>query len=80
MPGRIAAVLSVPLLICMGAGVTSAAGMSPNWPPWSAYVVLVVQTLSTIVNWVTPSRAERHLWGPIAAVMLGLAVYVVFVQ
>lgn len=80
VPGRVAAVLSVPLLLCMGAGVTSAAGMSPNWPPWSAYAVLVVQALSTIVNWVTPSRAERRLWGPITAVMLALVVYVVLAK
>lgn len=76
--GRVAAGLSVPLLLIMGAGVASAAEMPPNWPGWVAWVVLAVQTLSTFMNWITPSRAERRLWGPVTAVMLGLAAYVVF--
>ena len=76
--GRVAAGFSIPLLICMGAGITSAAGMMPNWPVWATYLVLAVQALSTLLNWITPSRAERLLWGPITSVMLGLAVYVVF--
>ncbi len=75
--GRIAAGLSVPLLICMGAGIASAAGMRPNWPQWSSYAVLAVQALSTLLNWITPSRAERLLWAPVTSVMLALAVYVV---
>lgn len=75
--GRITAGLSVPLLVCMGAGITSAAGMPPHWPAWSGWIAVAIQTLSTVLNWITPSRAERRLWGPITAVMLGLAVYVV---
>lgn len=78
IPGRVAACLSVPLLICMGAGITSAADMTPNWPMWVSYVALAAQVLSTVLNWITPSRAERLLWGPITLVMLLLAAYVVF--
>lgn len=33
--GRVAAGFSVLLLLCMGAGIASAAGMSPNWPSWT---------------------------------------------
>lgn len=75
--GRVAAALSVPLLVCMGAGIVSAAGMTPNWPMWTAYVALSVQALSTTLNWITPSRAERLLWGPVTAVMLVLAGFVI---
>lgn len=76
--GRVAAALSVLLLFCMGAGIASAAGITPNWPMWTAYAALAVQAMSTILNWITPSRAERLLWGPVTAVMLALATYVVF--
>lgn len=75
--GRITAALSVVLLVCMAAGITSAAGMLPNWPTWTAWVALAVQALSTLLNWITPSRAERRLWGPVTALMLGLAAWVV---
>ncbi len=78
--GRVAAGLSVPVLVCMAAGLTSAAGMSPHWPKWTAYVALAVQVLSTFLNWITTSRAERLLWGPVTTVMLLLAVYVIFGQ
>jgi hypothetical protein len=75
--GRIAAGLSTVLLACMAAGITSAAGLVPNGPGWTGWAALGVQTLSTLMNWITRSRAERNLWGPVTAVMLGLAVYVV---
>lgn len=76
--GRIGAGLSIVLLAYMAVGVASAAGMTPNWPGWTAYTVLAVQGLSTLLNWITPSRAERILWGPITTVMFALALYVVF--
>ncbi|WP_394170711.1 hypothetical protein [Saccharospirillum alexandrii] len=75
--GRYAAALSVLLLASMGAGIASAAGMRPHWPMWTAYVALAVQTLSTAMNWITPSREERALWGPITTVMLLLAAYAI---
>ena len=75
--GRITAGLSVPLLACMAAGIASAAGMPPNWSRWTGWVALVVQALSTLLNWITPSRAERLLWGPVTLVMLALAAFVV---
>ena len=78
--GRVAAGLSIPLLVYMGAGISSAAGMAPHWPKWTAYTVLAVQLLSTFLNWITPSRAERLLWGPVTSVMLALVVYVVFAR
>lgn len=75
--GRYAAALSVLLLAGMGAGIASAAEMWPHWPMWTAHVALAVQTLSTAMNWFTPSRGERVLWGPITTVMVLLAAYVI---
>lgn len=76
--GRVAAGVSVFLLLFMGAGVSSAAGMMPNWPMWTAYTALAIQALSTLLNWITPSRPERLLWGPITTGMLSLAAYIIF--
>ncbi len=78
--GRIAAGLSAVLLACMGASIASAAGLAPHWPIWTAYAALSVQALSTLMNWITPSRAERLLWGPVTTIMLALALYVVFAR
>ena len=80
LPGRIAAVVSMPLLLFMFAGIASAAGLPPNWPAWTGWLALGVQVLSTLVNWITPSRPERLLWGPVTTVMLLLAGYAVFAQ
>ena len=78
--GRVAALLSVPILICMGASITSAAGLVPNWAGWTAYAAIAMQALSTSLNWITPSQKERLLWGPITSIMLLLAAYVVFIK
>jgi len=75
--GRIVAGISVPLLIFMAAGIDSAAGTFPHWPLWTGWLALGVQSLGTLMNWITPSRPERRLWGPITSVMLGLASWVV---
>ena len=76
--GRVAAGLSVVLLVCMAAGIASAAGLPPGWPIWTAWAALAVQALSTLANWITPSHPERRLWGPVTTLMLGLAAYAVF--
>ena len=78
--GRVVATLSVPTLIFMGASITSAAGLMPNWADWTAYAAIAVQALSTTLNWITPSQKERFLWGPITSIMLLLAAYVVFIK
>ena len=75
--GRFAAAVSVLLLAAMAAAVVSAAGFWPGWPAWTGWAALVVQALSTLLNWITPSRPERRLWGPVTLVMLGLALFAV---
>lgn len=78
--GRVAAGVSVFLLIAMGAGIASEAGMISALPNWLIYTVVSVQALSAFLNWITPSKAERRLWAPITTVMLGLVLYVVMAE
>ena len=78
--GRLAAALSVPILFFMGASITSAAGLVPNWTGWTAYLAIAVQALSTTLNWITPSKPERILWGPLTSIMLLIAAFVVFIK
>jgi len=75
--GRVAAGLSILLLLCMGAAVASAAGLPPQWPAWTGWVAVGIQALSCFANWITPSAAERRLWAPITTVMLLLALFAV---
>ena len=78
LSGRFAAGLSIFILIGMALAVASADGRWPNWPMWTTWLALGVQALSTLANWITPSRPERRLWGPITSVMLitaGLSVF-----
>ena len=75
--GRVVALLSVPILICIGASITSAAGLGPYWAGWTAYAALAMQALSTTLNWITPSQKESLLWGPITSILFLLAAYVV---
>ncbi|MDA7726660.1 hypothetical protein N8881_07720 [Pseudomonadales bacterium] len=58
--GRVITALSVPVLILMGASITSTAGLIPHWAGWTAYVAIAVQALSTTLNWITPSQKERR--------------------
>ena len=76
--GRIAAALSVALLAMMAAAMLSAVGLWPHWPLWTAWTTLGIQVLSTLMNWITPSRPERLLWGPVTTLMLTAAAIVLF--
>ena len=78
--GRLAAILSIPILFFMGASITSAAGLVPNWTGWTAYAAIAIQALNTTLNWITQSKPERILWGPITSIMLLIAALVVFIK
>lgn len=71
--GRVAAGMSGLLLAAMALAILSAAGMWPNWPVWTGWAAVALQAVSTILNWITRSTAERRLWGPTTTVMLVLA-------
>jgi hypothetical protein len=71
--GRIVAAASIVVLVGMALAIASAAGLWPHWPRWTSWAALAVQFVSTVLNWITPSRPERLLWAPITSVMLALA-------
>ena len=77
MSGRIVACLSIPLLVVMGAGIASAASLWPGWSLWTGWTAFGVQAVVTCLNWITRSRHERRLWGPITSAMFGLAAFVI---
>lgn len=74
---RVAAGVSIALLLCMGAAIASIAGRVPATPAWIGWATVGVQALSTLANWATPSAPERRLWAPINTVMLAAALCVV---
>jgi len=76
IPARVFAGLSIVLLSAMALAILSAAGRWPGWPIWTGWAVLAVQGLSVMLNLITPSAAERRLWGPVTAAMLLLALIV----
>lgn len=75
---RIAAFVSIFLLTGMALAILSAAGFWPHWPEWTAWAALALQSVVALLNWITPSRPERRLWGPITTAMLVVAASVVF--
>ncbi|MGQ7843790.1 hypothetical protein ACUNV4_04900 [Granulosicoccus sp. 3-233] len=76
LSGRMVAAISVVLLVFMAGSILSAAKIWVNWPRWMGWVALGIQALSTLLNWITPSRSERLLWAPVTSVMLTLALLV----
>ena len=75
---RVAAFISVFIVASMAMAVTSAAGFWPRWPVWTAWVTVALQFIIALVNWITPSKPERRLWGPIESAMFVTAALVVF--
>ena len=76
--GRLVAAASIFLLVGMALAVLSVDGGWPNWPSWTIWVALAVNAVSMVLNWITPSKEERRLWGPIMTVMFLLVVAVVW--
>ncbi len=75
--GRIIAALSIPILLFCGLAILSAAGFPGlGLPRWAGWIALVVMVISAILNWITPSKKERAVWGPIMLVMAGFAAHV----
>lgn len=75
---RIAAGISIFILAGMASSIASAAGFWPHWPVWTAWSALAMQSVVTLLNWITRSKPERRLWGPITTIMLLVAATVVF--
>lgn len=78
--GRVLAALSIPVLLGMALAIVSAAGFPGlDWPRWTGWAAVAASGASGLANWATPSGKERALWGPVTAVMLALALYVMIV-
>lgn len=71
------AAVSIGVLVFMAAAILSAAGLG-GWtlPRWTAWAALAVTALSMILNWITPSRRERAVWGPFMTFQTALAGFV----
>ena len=76
--GRVAAALSIPILIFMAASMTTLIGLGPHLQSWTLYVTVCLQGLTAIANWITQSRKERFLWGTITTIAFLLVSYVAF--
>ena len=76
--GRLAAVGSAGLLAAMAAAMRSADGGWPNWPMWTAWATLALSAASMLMNWITPSKPERLVWGPVTTVMFLLVVAIIW--
>ena len=71
--GRIIAAISIALLLFMILSMLSITGRWPNWPTWTGWVTVVINLIMCVLNWITPSRAERILWGPITTIIVTLS-------
>ncbi|WP_229747690.1 hypothetical protein [Marivita lacus] len=57
--------------------ILSAAGFPGlGWPRWTGWAAFAAQVASTVFNWITPSKLERAVWGPVTLVMSAMAVVV----
>ena len=73
---RMAAALSVPVLLLMALAIVSAAGFPLGWPRWTGWAALAGQGASAGVSLFARSTAERRLWGPLGLVMTAMALVV----
>ncbi len=75
--GRIIAAVSIPIVLFQGLAILSAAGFPGlGWPVWTGWVAFAVTGVSTVLNWITPSKPERAVWGPIMLVLSAMALVV----
>lgn len=71
--GRIIAAVSIILLLAMILSIRSISDDWPHWPRWTGWLTVTINSIMCVLNWITPSRAERLLWGPITSVIAILA-------
>ncbi|SOH92203.1 hypothetical protein SAMN06273572_10144 [Monaibacterium marinum] len=74
--GRIVAAISIVLLAGMALAILSTSGHWPQWPSWTGWVAVAINAIMMVLNWITPSSAERTLWGPITTAIFALALTV----
>lgn len=62
----------------MAGSILSAADIWVNWSRSMSWSALGIQSVSTLLNWITPSRSERLLWGAVTSAILVMALLVMF--
>jgi hypothetical protein len=73
---RAAATVQSTLYLAMAAVVAGQGGWLGWSPPgWALWLTLGVTALAALGALVSPSRAERRLWGPVMAAMLAAALW-----
>lgn len=79
-PMRVAALVQVPVYAALAAIVFARAGVAfAYWFGFSAtaiWVVVAISAVALVLNLITPSRNERRLWAPVAALMLAASLRV----
>lgn len=77
---RLGALAQGALLSALAYVIIRYAGVVSGGPvlglPWLVWAPVAVSALACILNTITPSRAERRLWLPFAAVMFASALVV----
>jgi hypothetical protein len=82
--GRITAAVSAVILVGMAQALLAPRGVglfatAPEWLIGSmVWVTFGYAVLGFIVNWITPSKKERLIWGPVTTVLLVLVSLAVF--
>ena len=75
--GRLAAALTVPVLLYLALAIISAAGFPGlGWPRWTGWVAVAVQGALAALSLAARRRVERRLWGPCLAVLAAMALTV----
>ncbi len=70
-PIRLLSLVQAAIAAAMAAAVLDRAGVvSLDWPDWTYFATLVMCALSTVANAATPSKPERRIGLPVAALML----------
>lgn len=72
--GRLVAAVSIIILAAFALAMLSADGRWPYWPRWTGWVTVSANALMMVLNWITPSPAERRIWGPITTTIFILAL------
>ena len=82
--GRTTAAVSAFILVGMAQAMLAPRGVgvfatSPDWLITTlVWVTFGYAVLGFIVNWITPSKKERMIWGPVTTVLLVLVSLAVF--
>ena len=82
--GRVTAGISILVLLLMAGALQAkfGTGLIESWP--AALITVLVwltfaySVLGFVMNWITRSKKERMVWGPVATVLLVLVSLAVF--